>query len=71
MLDKINMKSPAQSVGVWGGVAAIAGPLLGLLGYSLSPEDAGNMPIYLGMIVSGVGGLTGIFGRVRATKQIG
>lgn len=63
-------KSPFASRAVWGGVSAIAGSGLGLLGYTLSPADAQALPVLLSSVAAGVGGIAAIVGRVRASKKI-
>lgn len=59
------------STGVWGGAVAVAAPLLGIVGFPLTPAD---MQSTASLLVTGaevVGGLLAVYGRVVATKKIG
>lgn len=71
-------KSALASVGVWGGVIAVITGALGFFGYALSADDAATAATHAQSIydavmagVTAVGGLLAIWGRLRATKQIG
>lgn len=64
-------KSAFRSKTIWGGLMAIAAPLLGLLGYSLSPADQAEIVAAVSAIFGAVGGLITIYGRLTATKRIG
>lgn len=64
-------KHALKSKGVWGGVVAVAGGVGSLLGYSISPQDAAQLPVLLAGIASSVGGVLAIFGRIKANRKIG
>lgn len=64
-------KSFLTSKGVWGGLIALAGGGLGIGGYTLSETDAASAVELVTGIVSAVGGLWAIYGRIKATKRIG
>lgn len=59
-----------QSQAIWGGIVATAAPVLGLLGYALSPEDAQAVATAAVGIASGIGGILAIYGRLTTTRQI-
>jgi len=64
-------KTWVASKAVWGGVVAVAGGALGLGRYTLTPADAAHAVDLISGIVSAVGGLVAIYGRVVASKKIG
>ena len=64
-------KSALHSKGVWGGLIAMAAGLLGLLGYTISPADQVQLVNLVAGIISAIGGILAIIGRIRATKRIG
>lgn len=59
-----------QSQAIWGGIVATAAPVLGLLGYALSPEDVQAAATALVAIASGIGGVLAIYGRLTTTRPI-
>ena len=59
-----------QSQAIWGSLVAIATPIAGLIGYSLSAEDQGTLVAALVGIGSGVGGLLALYGRLTTSRQI-
>lgn len=78
-------KPASHSLGVWGGaVAAIAG-LGGLVGYTITPDDAAQMGQQADQVAAGIGqvvqavsalvgmlaGLAALIGRLRADARIG
>ncbi|MGR3485500.1 MAG: hypothetical protein ACU0BF_09155 [Paracoccaceae bacterium] len=63
-------KSPLASRTVWGGIAAIVAGGVGLLGYTMTPDDAAQLTQALTSIGAGVGGILAIYGRVKATKRV-
>ena len=65
------IKSPLASRGVWGGAIAIAAGVAGVLGYTVSPADQVQFVNLVAGLVSAVGGVLAIIGRIRATKRIG
>lgn len=69
MLD--GTKSALKSRGVWGGVVSILAFVLGFLGYTLSDADQSTLTMLLPGIVSGIGGVMAIVGRVFAKQKIG
>lgn len=64
-------KSVFASKGVWGGLIAVAAGLLAVLGYSISPADQALLVNLVAGVVSTIGGILAIIGRIRATKRIG
>lgn len=62
------------SKGVWGGILAISAGALTIFGYDLNADEQANLIeiiTTLGSgIVSAVGGVLAIIGRVKATKKI-
>jgi hypothetical protein len=59
-----------QSHAIWGALVAGLAPLLGLLGYALSPEDAQTLVTGLVAVSSGVGMVISIYGRITTTRPI-
>lgn len=72
MLNLTSLKSPMKSRGVWGGIVSM-GAAVGLATgwYTLTAEDQMALPILMSAVASGVGGVLAVFGRIRATRQIG
>jgi hypothetical protein len=64
-------KSWIESKAVWGGIAAVAGAALSLGHYTLTPADAAHAVDLVTGIVTAIGGLVAIYGRVVASKKIG
>ena len=64
-------KSALHSKGVWGGAVAISAGLAGVLGYTVTPADQVQIVNLAAGVVSAVGGVLAIIGRIRATKRIG
>ena len=55
----------------WGGLLAIAAGVLGFFGWTLTADDQQAL-VDLGVgVAAALGGLVAIWGRVRASKQIG
>ena len=70
-----SVKTALASKTVWGGIIAVSAGLLGMLGYTIDAaaqaeiaSDAFN--IYTA-VVSVVGGVLAIYGRIKASKKIG
>ena len=70
-MDTSLIKTWVSSKGVWGGIIAAAGGALSLGHYTLSPTDAAHAVDAVTGIISGIGGLVAIYGRVVASKKIG
>ncbi len=64
-------KALTESRTFWGAVFALAGSGLSLGHYTLTPADAASAVDIVVSIASGIGGLLAIYGRVKASKQIG
>ena len=64
-------KSAFASKGVWGGLIAVAAGLLAVFGYSISPADQVQLVNLVAGLISAIGGILAIIGRIRATKRIG
>lgn len=58
------------SKGVWGGIIAVVAGIAGLLGYVVSPEDQASLEALVAGIVSAVGGIVAIYGRIKATQKV-
>ena len=65
------------STPVWGGGVAVLAGVAGLFGYSISPADQAALADSISQLIALVtsiaavaGGVTAIWGRVRATKTI-
>ncbi|MAU47537.1 MAG: hypothetical protein CMP09_22540 [Yangia sp.] len=65
-----NVKSFLASKTIWGAGIAILPQALSLLGYDISAEDARGIASHADAIVTSVGGLLAIYGRVTATRVI-
>jgi hypothetical protein len=61
-----------ESAGVWGGILAVAAPLVGgFFGLTIEQADVSEAAIALGLVGAGIGGLVAVGGRIAARKQIG
>ena len=56
---------------ILGAAIAIAPPVINLLGYSITGADVAQATGLVDSVVTAVGGLLAVFGRVTATKAIG
>lgn len=63
-------KSIFASKGFWGGVMALLAGIGGIFGYVLAPDDQAALVEIITAVIASVGGVTAIWGRFRATKQI-
>lgn len=66
-----DVKSFLRSKTIWGAVIAVAPPVLNLLGYSVTGADVAQVSGSIDSIVTAVGALLAVYGRVTATKAIG
>lgn len=64
-------KSIFLSKGVIGGVIAVFAAILGVLGYSVSSDDQANTTEMIVNLIGAIGGVIAIYGRIKATKQVG
>jgi hypothetical protein len=64
-------KSILSSKTVWGGVLALVPAIVSGFGYAISGADAAQLQSLVPELVSAVGGIIAIFGRIVATKQVG
>ena len=64
-------KGILASKGVWGGIIAVVGAVLGFFGFSVTDGDASAVATHIDSIIVAIGGLLAIYGRIVATKQIG
>lgn len=64
-------KSIWASKTIWGGAIALLAALAGLLGYAITPEQQAELIETGSLIVSAIGGLIALWGRIAATKRIG
>lgn len=58
------------SKGVWGAIIALIGAAAGGLGYSVSDADLQGAVEAVSSIVTALGALLALYGRITATKQI-
>ena len=65
------LKPLMQSKTFWGAMMALGGSALSAGHYTLSAADAASAVDIVVSLVSGVGGLIAIYGRVVASKKIG
>lgn len=59
-----------QSHAIWGALVAGLAPILGLLGYALTADDAQKVVTGLVAVSSGVGMIVSIYGRLTTTRAI-
>lgn len=64
-------KSIWASTTVWGGIVALLAGIAAIFGVTISEADQSILAEALLGISSAIGGIIAIWGRVRATKQIG
>lgn len=64
-------KSIWASKTIWGGAIALLAAAAGLLGYAITADQQAELIETGSMIVSAVGGLIALWGRIAATKRIG
>lgn len=64
-------KSLFASKGVMGGVVAALAGVVGVFGYTITPEDQAALITLIPSIVAIVGGIVAMYGRIKATKKIG
>ena len=59
-----------ESKGVWGGVVAVAVIVMGVFGYTITPEDQEKVVLALTAIGAAAGSIVSVVGRYKATKRI-
>lgn len=59
-----------QSKTVWGGLIAVAAPLLGVAGMPLDVGSQGELADILATLAGAIGGLVAIWGRLTANSTI-
>jgi hypothetical protein len=64
-------KSIWASTTVWGGIVALLAGIAAIFGVTISEADQSILTEALLGISSALGGIIAIWGRIRATKQIG
>ena len=64
------VKSILESKTIWGGLVALVAGVVGIWGYSISPEDQTSLVALVTGIPSLVGGAFAIYGRIVASKQV-
>ena len=69
-MDANLVKGWAQSRGVWGGIVGFVGGALALGHYTLSADDAKSAVDLIIGIITDVGSLYAIYGRIMATHTI-
>lgn len=65
------IKGALQSKTVWGALLAVAGALAGMFHLNFGAAEQAQALDSIYAIVSAVGGLLAVYGRVVATKKIG
>jgi hypothetical protein len=65
------VKALTQSKTFWGAVMALISSGVAAGHYTLTPADAASAVDIVVSIISGIGGLIAIYGRVVASKKIG
>lgn len=65
------VKSLVASKTFWGAIVALGGSALSLGHYTLSPSDAAQAVDLITGIATAAGSLLAIYGRVKASRQIG
>ena len=66
-----DIKGFFQSKTVWGALIAIAPPVASLFGYDIGKDDVAGFQTHLDSIITAVGALIAMYGRVTATTKIG
>jgi len=69
-MDKYNTKPWWASKTVWGGLVTLLAVVLGVFGYSITPEDQKQLVEILSQIGASVGAVIAIYGRIVATKRL-
>lgn len=59
-----------QSRTVWAGLVALFAGVAGMVGYVIDSDMQESIVALATGIVSGIGGLLAIYGRIKASKQI-
>lgn len=67
-MENEKIKSPLQSVTVWGGLLSLVPAIVELVNQAAS---TGALGPYGTIAVSAIGGIVTIIGRIRAKKKIG
>ena len=63
-------KSPLKSLTIQGALIAMAAPALGIVGVEIAPADVQGLVQAGEQIMTAVGGIMAIIGRVRANSRI-
>ena len=66
-----NAKSFLKSKTIWGAAIAVAPAAAGLFGYSITGANIAEASEHVNAVVTAIGGLLVVVGRVKATTQIG
>ncbi len=66
----MNGKAAIASTGIWGGLIAVIGPLVGPVAQAVIPTLSPQWQVIISGLVSAGGGLLAIYGRASATTQI-
>lgn len=67
-----DFKSLYTSRTFWGVIVSVLGKILSVaFGYTLDAEAEGQLISFLMLLVSGVGDMLALYGRIKATKVIG
>ena len=65
------VKGLLQSRTFWGAAVAVLGGIGGMLGFTFGPDEQQAFVELATTIVTAVGGVYAMYGRVKATKKIG
>lgn len=66
-----DFKSLFASKTFWGAMIAVVAGVAGMFGYAMIPADQATLVDGLTSFAAFIGGAFAIYGRIRATKQIG
>lgn len=69
-MDQTPPKSALRSKTIWGVIVMILPPVLGLLGFEITVADAEGAATAIDGIVSGIGAILAIWGRISASRPV-
>lgn len=69
-MSNIFTKAPHESKTIIAAVVTLLASILGLMGFTLTPEDQAVIVGIITSLITAAGAIAAIIGRVKATKQI-